>query len=292
MDREKAYFYFSIFVGGALIVCLFLIMTVSSKLTYMEGRMQELISMQHDMRSIVSDQNSTVQNALTEFYEQQSWLGRMEMDVKPIDSQNIEAIFEWQVKELQSDSEVIFNYTIGENEDYTAIPAEEFQQGLYQVVIPFELDMKPYWSVAVLDGDNMGEVEIDEYNPKEDFRYYVSVQNSDGSIKNGDIEIAYLEEYGPQQYGNIDTNIDLVDGEVHVVLYHHMGKDMDNLVEEAYLLKYENNNLVDEVQFKLQDEDEGYRFYVLNNMEPYEDMRLVARVVYSDGQTFENEIYK
>lgn len=69
---------------------------------------------------------------MNQFKEEQSWISRIAMIFDPREAEDGEATatFEWQVKELQINSEVTFNYVYGDGEDFIALPAKELQNGL------------------------------------------------------------------------------------------------------------------------------------------------------------------
>ncbi|WP_164669894.1 hypothetical protein [Virgibacillus doumboii] len=301
MDREKYLKIFGVFVAVVLVISLVMNFKLLSGLNQLENQVSSISSNQHNITRSVSNETNHIQSVLNDMKKEQSWISDIKMNV---DSEELEdgeaaATFEWQVKEFQKDSEVVFNYAYGNSEDFTAIPAKELEQGLFQAEVPFEVEMGPQWEVMVTDPDSKppqgtSKQEIEEKHRQQTLKYFVSVSNDD-KLRSGEIQTQYLGKLGTERYGTIHSDVHLREKNVSVTVNNHNIKELSNVVEEAYLLKYENEKLIEEEKMKLGDEqnspDHQSRLFHLDQLEQYEDMRLVVKVVYSNGETFEKEVY-
>ncbi|KJS86920.1 MAG: hypothetical protein JM58_06005 [Peptococcaceae bacterium BICA1-8] len=65
----------------------------------------------------------------------QSWLSSVNVDTVIDESNKNKAMvnFEWQVKELQNNSEVFFNYKKNEEKEYKSIKAVDKENGFFRV---------------------------------------------------------------------------------------------------------------------------------------------------------------
>jgi len=304
MDILKYSKYFKIFVVLALITSLGMKVAMVSRLNQIESQVTSISNTQHNILSNVDGQTSHIQSVLNDMKEEQSWISSINMDVNPtnLEEGQLEVTFEWQVKELHSDSEVIFNYVYGDSKEYIEIPAEEIQQGLFQVKIPVEVEMEPQWEIGMISGPSNGERELskqeiekslDEEERERILTYFVSVSH-DETVKSGELHSENLGYYGTNYYGIIQTDIHLNDS-LSVMLAYHQVTESSPIVEEAYLLKYNNGSLVGEEEIKSEKQhnlhDDRFGMFHLDGVEDYDDMQLVIKVVYRNGSVFEKEVY-
>lgn len=97
--------------------------TLLSRLDEVEDQLNFVSNNQHNIMNNVNNQTSHIQDVLNDIKEEQSWISTIKMDVntKELEAGKAEATFEWQVKELQNGSEVVFNYVYGNKEDYISL---------------------------------------------------------------------------------------------------------------------------------------------------------------------------
>lgn len=301
MIGDKFLKQFSIFLGLVVIISLVINFILLSKINQLTLDISNIWSEQQNISSNVNNQADHIESVLNDINEQQSWISAINMD---IDTKNIKrgqagVTFEWQVKELQRDSKVVFNYMYGDGEDYVAVPAKEIQQGLFQVKIPFEVKLGPQWE-AWVSGEVNREIthnkEIVGETMQNTIRYFVSVSYGD-MVKSGEMQTEDLGYLGASAYGNVQADIDLQEDHFNVFLSNRNESRPSFTVENAYLLKYENDKLIEEIEFESNNEDSqgqpepGYRYFYLTQMKEYDGMRLIVKVIYHNGDTFEREVY-
>ncbi|SET64358.1 hypothetical protein SAMN05216389_11844 [Oceanobacillus limi] len=302
MDQNKYIKFFRIFVVVALVISLLTNFGLLTKLDELENQVQTLGHVQEDILRNVNDQTNRIQSEINDMREEQSWISKIEMEVdeEKMTGGQSEAAFNWQVKEMPRDGEVIFNYSLGEDEDeeFISVPAEELEQGVFRAQVPFDIELEPMWNNTILNSntnslEEMSKREYEERRNQHTIQYFVSV-SSDESLKSSDIHTEDLGHFGSRQYGSIQTDIDLYEDMVNITLFQHKVNESSVEVDEAYLLKYEDETLVEEEEMVVTDEHESdpmTRLFHLNEIEASEEMQLVIRVVYSNGDEFERVVF-
>jgi len=297
VESEKSKRKFKIFIVVALGGSLMMNFMLLSKINWLDNQLNHVSDQQQTILHSVDEQTSEIQLALDTFKEEQSWLGPIHMDVqsKAVREGQAEVRFKWQVKEWKTGSEVSFNYAIGRNEEYETIPAEELQTGLFQAKVPIEIHLEPLWEVALIKSNsNMEEMSQQELEEKQllqnSLRYFVSVASED-VVKSGEVQSESFDYLGTEYYGIIQGDIHLRKKDASVTLMQLQTSGKTFGIEEAYLLKYKNDQFIGEEEIMLDDENGQFRMFHLTEIDQYEDqMRFVIKVVYPDGATFERKV--
>ncbi|MGM7700532.1 hypothetical protein ACSVDE_02340 [Pseudalkalibacillus sp. Hm43] len=301
MEREKQIKIFVVFVVGALVVSLIMNFTLFSKINQVENQVNSISNMQYNISDNVNDQAYQIIGVLDEMQAEQSWITPIRMDLDPneVVGDQAEATFQWQVKELQKDSEVVFHYTYGDDEKYKALPAEETQQGLFQVKVPIKLDMGPMWHVGYMNETAesqqvTSEKEMEEQMLEETLKFYVTVSYGD-MVKSGKVHTEHLGDFGSHLYGTLQTDVLMNDENFSIMLFNHHADSPSAGIEEAYLLKYKDGTLSDKEKFEVDEQydpaDPMMNAFKLDKVKKVKDMRLVVQVTYNNGRTFEKEVY-
>ncbi|MEH7238652.1 hypothetical protein [Bacillus sp. JJ1562] len=273
--------------------------TLLSKVNQLEQEISYYSGFQHEITSRIDSQASEVYNALEEFKNEQSWISKITMQIDTKELKNSEAIatFNWQVKELQKASEVMFHYSFGDEQEYSSQPAKEIQNGLFQVEVPFEFEKEPQWRVGQITSDSYYSEEVSETEEIEDLQdtinFYVTVSYDD-MVKSSEIQQEFLEDLKSSYYGTIQTDVHIFNSKLDITLVNYLLDEKSMYVEKAILLKYKGNTLIGEEELQGIEENLSVnmeRFFHLNQVDKYEDIRLVMKVVYNNGDTFEKEIY-
>ena len=305
--------HFKIIVVGGLCASLLSNYILFTKLDVMDNKINNISSYQHQVISTVNSQVGNINNTINKIKEDQSWLSAINVDtvIDASDKNKAMVNFEWQVKELKNNSEVLFNYKKNEEKEYKSIKAEDKGNGFFIVVIPVEIKPEPNWNYQVIDrSNNSSEKQMRVIEEKKEayerehrlsFDYYISVSHAD-MIKSGEINIARIEDIGARYYGYLEVRTE-IDRDKNYNLSVMSGKMYDTSIylQEAYLKKYnDDDQLVDEEKLVEENvENEGgipvrEHTAVFQNKSSEEKMdysSLVLKVVYSDGSVFEREIY-
>lgn len=289
---------FRIFVVLALVGSLVLNFTLVSKVNQLEGQVSNISNFQHDITSSIDGQATQVYSALEEFKNEQSWISKitMEIDNNAVKNGQANAIFNWQVKELQKNSEVVFHYAFGESEEYKALPAKEMQNGLFQVQVPFRFDKEPQWHVGLITSDSYHSEEASEkeaIDGNDSIHFYVTVSYDD-MVKGSVLQNEFLGDLRSSYYGIIQTDVHIFKSKLDITLINYQIDEKSVYVEKATLLKYKGDTLIGEEELEMVKENSpelSERFFNIHQVEQYENIRLVMKVEYSNGDSFEKEIY-
>ncbi|MFT4413923.1 hypothetical protein ACLM5H_08695 [Fredinandcohnia humi] len=294
--------YVSVFVVTALIVSLVTNFYLLSKMKDIENSVYNISNLQMDLTNNMSHQTANINNILDEYKREQSWISTVQMNVEKQDIEKGTANlrFEWQVKELQKGSEVIFHYKMEESQKYTSIPAEEKGNGLFEVHVPVKVQLEPEWFVhtTIVSSRNSEPVmeEHGEEKMADDLVWYYVTVSHDELVKSSEATTAHLENMGTMYYGILETNIHLNNEEFTISIMEH-GNVSDVFIKEAYLLKYKNEKVVAEEKLRsgnLHGDPEGqvrdhFISFIKSSKEDFSMLEL--KVTYSNGTSFEKEIY-
>lgn len=262
--------------------------TLSSKIAQLENQLFNISSNQQHIMGSVNDQEQHIRSVMNDIQKQQSWISEITMDVK--DSPNGEttiAQFKWHIKEQSSDSKVMFNYALGGQDTFTSIAAEDLQNGLYQIEVPLSLHLEPHWEIFLREQDNESTTsELDEKSKEEarqqTLRYFVSITHDD-VVKSSEISTSYLGDLEIETFGVISVNLDILQDQSSIIVTTYK----TGIIEKVQLLTYKNESLVDEQELKAEFEHYSLEEFNLNSA-----TRLVLKVTYKNGETFEKEIYE
>ncbi|MBS3680775.1 hypothetical protein KGF86_11155 [Ornithinibacillus massiliensis] len=299
MKEKKPIKYACIFGISALFISLFLNIYLLTKVNELGNRIGQVMSDQQYMSNELENQTSEIMSLLDDIQQQQSWLENIDTEVILTSAGDGELRFKWLIKELAGESDVRFHYALREDEQFTSIPATERERGLFEASIPLETGMGPIWQpteiygvtshVEELDDVPINEITDDLYDSTQ-FQYYVSVVKEDGSYKSGDIQTGYLYDFLTELYGYMETGVYLEDKVFQVYLHHYVAEGLDNVIENVSLLKYQQGKLIGEDELDRIEEGPSNSSFEKHNIDIYDDMRLVLKVVYRKGETFEREI--
>jgi hypothetical protein len=303
MLKDKHYIkYVSIAIAGGLVISLILNFTLISKINDLQYQVNNLSATQFDIRHSVENQVSEIQNVLNDFTKEQSWISSIDMEVntKNVVDGQANATFKWQVKEFESGSEVVFNYAYGNSEDFKTVQAEELQNGLFQADVPITVDLEPVWEIGVAMSDSdkqqeeVSKKEMEEKMAEHTLKYFVSV-STDDKVQSSQVYTEHLGYFGTSLYGVILLDLISNKDQFNIHLMNDIVDESSVFIEEAYLLKYQGETLLGEAKLMLDDEnyphDVRIRNFHLDQIEKQENMRLVVKVVYSNGKTFEKQVY-
>ncbi|WP_453990886.1 hypothetical protein [Bacillus nitroreducens] len=283
----------------ALVGSLILNFTLLTKLNQLEEQVHYISATSQDFSHRIDNQASQVYDALEEFKNEQSWISSVTMDIDKTNFNNgqAKAIFNWQIKEWQHGSNVLFHYSFGDRKEYFTLTAEEVEKGFFQVKVPFEFDKEPQWHVGLITSEAYHSEEVTEKEldseDENSINYYITVSDGD-YVKSSEIQQEFLDKFRTSFYGILQTDVHQFKSKLDITLIHYQIGENSANIEKAYLLKYEQDTLIGEEEMQTSDENSaeyGERFFQLNQVDPYDEMRLILKVVYNTGETFEKEIY-
>lgn len=275
-----------------------------AKVNQVENRVNNLNNYQQQILNTVNGQVNQIQNVMNDIRREQSWISSINMDVKVNDTKvgKANANFEWQIKELHANSDVNFHYTFGDSEDYQTVPAKQLENGLFQVSIPVEIDMKPQWEIhTTMMGSAEEEVSkrVMEERMEQQYRqhsvnYFVSVTDDD-MVKSSEKSTRNLSGYGTRYYGFIMVNMNPYGDNFNVTVIKEKSDSSSDL-KEVHLLSYQNGSLIgdEKLNSNIQENTSTQKPVVFESekLDPETFTRLVVKITYNNGESFEKEIYQ
>ncbi|WP_066173622.1 hypothetical protein [Bacillus marinisedimentorum] len=301
--------YVKIIVVAVLAISLLINIRLMLSMDEMKNRVDQISNNQMQLMNNISSQTSTVSMMLDDFKKEQSWITPIRMDMKGEDPAGGSALvnFEWQIKELPQNAEVVFHYKIGEEQEYRSVPATAAEEGLFQVSFPVDVEIEPEWFfyTTISDGGNMAEEEARSINQemrkadteRNQISYYVT-SSSGEMVKSSEVEAAHLGEIGTRYYGALDVNVHLERNGYNVSVA-VVKDDSKAELEKATLIIYKDGKATgkEELVSNKEEESAGQPAgapTVFHRKSPNGKMdftRLVLEVAYSNGETFRKEIY-
>ncbi|RSK25898.1 hypothetical protein EJF36_02760 [Bacillus sp. HMF5848] len=287
--------YFKTFVVLALVLSVGINISMISRISEVENKINSLNNYQSQIMRSVDGQTSHIQNILNDMKQEQSWMSSISMDMDKGNIENGEAKvkFEWQIKELQTGSEVMFHYKFADEDDFTSILATEQQNGLFSVLLPIELNLEPVWHVMVSDRNGNQEEKskqvLEEQMRQQGLEYYVSV-SSDGLMKSGSMHTSSLGNFSASQYGIIEAELNMHKDSFTIFLNNNvLDKGNGNSITDVDLVITNQDNAVEEL--KLNAEQGGRAYFQTFDRGENEYKKLTLKVTYRNGSTFEKDIY-
>jgi hypothetical protein len=281
--------YFSVIVTIILLISLIMNFTLSSKVGQVENHLINLSNNQQQILSSVNSQVDNIRFVMNDIQKQQSWVSEITMDVssKDLPNDKMVAQFNWQIKERSSKSKVMFHYALGEKDTFTSIEVDDLQNGLYHVEVPLNVNLEPQWEIFLREQDSESDnYEMDRKRKEElnqqSMRYFVSITEND-NVKSSDISTWYVGEVGNEKYGVVSVNLDFIQDHSSILVTTYK----TGIIDKLQLLRYKNESLVDEQDFMPE-----FDHYIMNDVDLDNATRLILRVTYKNGETFEKVIYE
>jgi hypothetical protein len=280
--------FFNVIVSIALVISVSMNVILSTKVENVEYQLMNISNHQQQILSAVEDQANHIRTVMEDIQKQQSWISAINVEMKPANSNNEEAIakFNWQIKEQVSHSKVMFHYALDNDGTFTTVEAENLQNGLYQVSVPLSLQLEPHWEISTIvheqEQTKSEMVEKKEIESKQKtLNYFVSVSNGN-NVKSSEISNWYLGDYGVEKYGVINVNFDIMKESSSVLVTTYQ----TGLLEKVELLTYNNNRLVDQQKLKPE-----FEHYIIDKINIKKANQYVLKITYKNGENFEKEIY-
>ncbi|HAE43559.1 MAG TPA: hypothetical protein DCG34_11690 [Clostridiales bacterium] len=303
---------FKIVVVGGLFASLLMNFTLLTRLDEVNNRLNDLANQQQMVVNTVNAQVSQINSTINKIKEDQSWLSavKVETEMDELDKNKALVSFEWQVKELQNDSAVLFNYKKNGETEYRSIEAVDMENGLFKVVMPIEIDLEPVWNSYIFDRGSHsnkepvrvveGRKEAYENLNQLNFDYYISVSYGD-MIKSAEINTTRIENMGARYYGYLEVRTDIdKNNSYNMSVINGKMYDTSVYLKEVYLEKFRNGQLVESEKIEERSivyeggmpvREDTNEFFKQTSEEKLDYSSLVLKVIYSDGSVFEREIY-
>ena len=279
-----------------LVIVLIINIVLLGKVADLNNQIQSLRHNYNNLQSDISSISGNVNSTLDRFTREQSWITPVQVDdgKTRVDGEQGLAALNWQIKDFREGAEVVFHYRQNESGEFEAVPAQNKGDGFFEVEIPFEITVEPFWEVGV-SKRTMGGTATSEHvveRPRPDYQsvgYYVSMKTSDvtRSSEIAYIDVAYLAK---EKYEPIVGHVDINNNKYHISLFepHNSSSSFQSVTVKLY----DGSRLVAEKAVEVQDVHDSGKTYTLDYVADSQDIsHLVIQVKYADGKTFEKEIF-
>jgi len=278
-----------------LVIVLIINIVLLGKVADLNNQIQSLRHNYNNLQSDISSISGNVNSTLDRFTREQSWITPVQVDdgKTRVDGEQGLAVLHWQIKDFPEGAGVIFHYSQEKSGEFTAVPAKNIGAGLFEVEIPFEITVEPFWEIDV-SKRTMGGTATSEHvveRPRPDYQsvgYYVSMKTGDvtRSSEIAYIDVAYLAK---EKYEPIVGHVDINNNKYHISLYEYTHNP--NRFESIKARFHNGSRIIAEKDVEVQDNTGPSKTYSLTYDAGSQDIsHLVIQVKYTNGKTFEKKV--
>jgi hypothetical protein len=278
-----------------LVIVLIINIILLGKVGDLNSQIQRLRHEYNNLQSSISSISSNVNSSLDRFTREQSWITPVHVDdgKTKVDGEKGLAVLNWQIKDFVEGAEVVFHYRQNENGEFETVLVQNKGDGFFEVEIPFDIRVEPYWEIRVskrIVGGTKTSAHMAEA-PGPDYQsvsYYVSMKTGDvtRSSEIAHVDVAYLAKI---KYETIVGHVDINNDRYHISLVEpHNGSRFQSVTVKLY----NGVRLIAEKAMEVRDVHDSRKTYGLDYVVDSKDVsRLVIHVEYEGGKTFEKEIF-
>lgn len=279
-----------------LVIVLIINIVLLGKVGNLNNQVQNLRHNYNNLQSSISSISGNVNSSLDRFTREQSWITPVRVDdgKTRVDGENGLAVLNWQVKDFKEGAEVVFHYRQKEGGEFETVPAKNIGDGFFEVEIPFEIRVEPFWEIRVskriLGGTKTSAHEVKPKKPDyQSVSYYVSMKTGDvtRSSEVAHVGVAYLAKI---KYEIIVGNVHIDNDNYHISISEH--HNSSNSFQSVNVKLYDGKRIVAEKAMEVRDVHGSGKTYRLDYVADSQDIsHLVIQVEYADGKTFEKEVF-
>lgn len=280
-------------VGLVLLINIVLLSRVGDLNNQVESLSRNYSNLQSEIGSL----SGNIDQKLDRFTREQSWITQVSVNEGKtnLKDQGGTVALNWQIKDLPEAAEVVFHYSESESGEFKSVPAEGKDAGFFEVSVPLEIEVAPFWDIMVSKTRGLGTATSEqtvvpaEPSVQQVFRYYVSMKIKD-TTKSSEVsylDIAYLAhtKYEPIA-GHVDINDN--DNRYSISLFEH--NPSNNNFKSVLVKFYNGNKKVFEKAMEVRDIENGMKNYNLTyEADSKKISHLVIQVNYQNGKTFEKK---
>lgn len=261
----------------------------------LSNQVQSLSHNNQNLQSSLNAISGNVNDTLERFTREESWLTPVQINNEKtqVDNEQGLAVLNWQIKDFQEGAEVVFHYRESESGEFTAIPAVSKGAGLFEVNMPLNVKVEPFWDVQINKiekmGTNSSESAVRAIGAVPSIGYYVSMKVKD-TVKSSEISYFDLAYLAQAKYEPIQGQVSINKNEYNVSLFEHYPSS--NNFDSVKVKFYNGSNLVAEKAVEVQDVQNNVKTYFLTYDADVQNIsHIVLQVKYTNGNTFDKEIY-
>jgi len=288
------------FLSLTVLIILVLNIILLMRMGDLENRMQNISHNYSNLQSSLNSISSNVNSNLDRFTREQSWITPVQVnhDKTKVDNEQGIAVLNWQIKDFQQGAEVVFHYRESQAEEFIAIPAESKGAGFFEVELPVEINVEPYWEIGVHKTEGRATAEqavreIKEINKaaEQPIEHYVSMKAKD-ITKSGEVSYLHLDYLSHTKYEPIQGHVNINNSKYNFSIYERYPSPSGNNFDSIKVKFYDGDNLIADKPIEVQDVQNDSKTYFLDYDAGSQNIsRLVIQVQYINGKIFEKEIY-
>lgn len=273
----------------AFILILIMNFVLFAKIGDLNNQVKSLSQNNNNLQSSLNTISNNVNQSLDHFVKEQSWISPVEVNDEKTIVENEQglAVLNWQIKDYQEGAQVIFHYRQTESEEFKDIPAVNKGTGFFEVNLPMEIKVEPFWNIQVIRSEKFGTATSEIEKPIEQsvgYSYYVSMKTGD-IIKSSEIyyfDVGYLAKV---KYEPIQGHVEIKNNKYSISL-------VENRDFASVLVKfYDGSNVIATKAMHVPSDQNGLRSYALSYDPGSQSIsHIVIQVKYINGNTFEKEI--
>ena len=278
-----------------LVIVLIINISLLWKVGDLINQVQNLRFNYNSLQSSINSISGNVNSSLDRFTREQSWITPVRVDdgKTRVDGENGLAVLNWQVKDFKEGAEVVFHYRQKEGGEFETVPAQNKGDGFFEVEIPFEIRVEPYWEIGVskrtAGGTVTSEHKVKPVGPDyQSISYYVSMKTGEvtRSSEIAYVDVAYLAKI---KYETIVGHVDINNDRYHISLVEpHNGSRFQSVTVKLF----DGVRLIAEKAMEVRDIHDSRKTYGLDYVVDSKDLsRMVIHVEYEDGKAFDKEIF-
>jgi len=273
----------------AAVLILIMNFVLFAKIGDLNNQVSSLSQNNNNLQSSLNAISSDVNQSLDQFTKEQSWISPVEVNNEKTTVGNEQglAVLNWQIKDYQEGAEVIFHYRQAASEEFKDIPAENKGAGFFEVNLPMEIKVEPFWNIQVVRSEKFGTATSEMQKPTEQtvgYSYYVSMKTGN-IIKSSEIsyfDVGYLAKI---KYEPIQGHVEIKNNKYSISL-------VENQDFASVLVKfYDDGKVIATKAMHVPADQNGLRSYALTYDPGSKSIsHIVIQVKYINGNTFEKEI--
>jgi len=279
-----------------LAVIIIMNVVLISKIGDLNNRVQNLSHNYNNLGSSINSVTSNVNQSLDRFIREQSWITPVQInhEKSKVDTEQVLAVFNWQIKDYLEESEVVFHYRLSDTEEFTTVVAESINTGFFEVSLPLEIKAEPSWEVNIsrtekgVSEQSIEQIAREIKQADKPIRCYVSMKTKD-SLKSSEVSYLNYEYLAHMKYEPVRGHVHISRNNYNISLFED--NNSNNSFESITAEFYNGNNLIVKKPVEVQDAQNGMKDYSLSYDSGSEDIsHIILKVKYKNGDTFQKEI--
>ncbi|MGI6449237.1 MAG: hypothetical protein ACOX3R_02775 [Desulfitobacteriia bacterium] len=301
-----------------MLAILFLNFFLVTEISELNNRLENLNHNYNNLQSNLHSLTGDVNHSLERFTREQSWITpvRINEEKSRVDPEKALVVLNWQIKDFEEGSEVVLHYRKADAEEFRAIAAESSNNTVFfEASLPLEMKAEPSWDISVsFSGKNRtseGAAEIPEKaaemisseksDAQQALQCYVSMKTKN-QIKSSELSYLNYSYLAHLKFEPVQGHVH-IDGNKHYIQLTGV-RIGSNAVKSVFAEFYSGQKLIAKKEVPARDvqitsdgnKPEPVRGEINHYSLEYDSgseaiSRLILEVIYSNGDSFNKEIF-